>query len=263
IHSAAGLLGTGAALSARPPFRAPHHSASTVALIGGGSSRLRPGEASCAHRGVLFLDELAEFSSDVLDSLRQPLEEGHILVCRARASVVFPADFLLVAAMNPCPCGGDGSPGGCRCSDVARQRFAARVSGPLLDRFDLRLGLAKPDPSDLLGSPSNAPSGEPSSAVAERVMAVRRLSAGRGLECNARIPAQRLDELAPLEPAARSALETRLRQGRLSARGLHRVRRVARTLADLGGRSGPVAKEDVLQALALRSGDLFSGDRPR
>src|ERR1019366_4994937 len=128
-------------------FRSPHHSASMVSLIGGGTARMRPGEISCAHRGVLFLDELAEFPTDVLDTLRQPLEDGRVLVCRARASVTFPARFLLVAAMNPCPCAGDGSPGSCRCSEGARARYASRVSGPLLDRFDLRVTVERPDVS--------------------------------------------------------------------------------------------------------------------
>ena len=131
-------------LSLRPPFRSPHHSASAVSLIGGGGARLRPGEISCAHRGVLFLDELAEFPGSVLDNLRQPLEEGRVVVCRASAAVAFPARFMLVAAMNACRCGADGSPGSCRCPEVARARYAARISGPLLDRFDLRIRVRRP-----------------------------------------------------------------------------------------------------------------------
>jgi magnesium chelatase family protein len=253
IHSAAGLALPAGVLIRRPPFRAPHHSASMVSLIGGGSVRMRPGELSCAHRGVLFLDELAEFPAAVLDALRQPLEAGCVLVSRARASVRFPASILLVAAMNPCPCGGDGSPGGCRCSEATLHRYGARISGPLLDRFDLRVAVDRPDVAELLPSPGSVSApGENSAAVAARVSAARRCAVRRGVVCNAEMPGSSLDELAPLEPAAVRLLELRLRQGRLSARGLHRVRRVGRTVADLAGQRGPVAVEHVRTALALR-----------
>jgi magnesium chelatase family protein len=252
IHSAAGLSLPVGRLVRRPPFRSPHHSASLVSLIGGGTTAMRPGEITCAHHGVLFMDELGEFPSDVLDTLRQPLEEGQVLVCRAKASVTFPARFLLVAAMNPCPCGGDGRPGGCRCSDLVRARYSSRVSGPLLDRFDLRVRVDRPDVGELLGSDVDTPRGESSAAVAGRVRAARALSQARGVTLNAAIPASRLEALAPLTPEARGLLEIRLRQGRLSARGLHRVRRVARTIADLGGREGPIGAPDVQSALALR-----------
>ncbi len=251
VHSAAGLELPPDGLVRRPPFRAPHHGASPVSIIGGGTGRLRPGEISCSHRGVLFLDEMGEFPLDVLETLRQPLEEGRVLVCRARASVTFPARFLLVAAMNPCPCG-DRRPGVCRCRDAQRARYASRLSGPLLDRFDLRVALERPDPSELLSGGTEAAPAEPSAVVAARVAAARRLAAERGVSCNAEIPAHRLDALAPLDRAAARALEVRLRQGRLSARGLHRVRRVARTVADLAGREGPVGCEDLHAALSLR-----------
>ena len=258
IHSAAGVALPPGILIRRPPMRAPHHSASPVSLIGGGSTLMRPGELSCAHHGVLFLDELGEFPSDVLDTLRQPLEEGHVLVCRARASVLFPARVLLVAAMNPCPCGREGGPGSCRCRDAARFRYAARVSGPLLDRFDLRVMVDRPDVAELLAvEQTDGPTVESTEVVAGRVAAARSLAAGRGLSSNAALPSDRLDEVAPLQPAARRLLETRLRQGRLSARGLHRVRRVARTLADLVGRDGPLTVDDVCSALALRA-DVFA-----
>ncbi|MHB1535707.1 MAG: YifB family Mg chelatase-like AAA ATPase [Acidimicrobiales bacterium] len=259
IHSAAGLTLPPSALIRRPPFRAPHHSASMVSLVGGGTARMRPGEVSCAHRGVLFLDELGEFPADVLDTLRQPLEAGEILVCRARASVMFPARFLLVGATNPCPCGGDGSPGGCRCSDAVRFRYAAKMSGPLLDRFDLRVVLERPDVSELLAAPDRVV-GEPTAVVAARVAAARRVAASRGIVTNSAIPGARLDELVPLQAAARRVLEVRVRQGRLSARGLHRVRRVARTIADLAGRLGPVTEEDVQAALALRAEPFIQRD---
>jgi len=257
VHSAAGLPLPRGVLVRRPPFRAPHHSSSLVSLIGGGTTMMRPGELSCAHNGVLFLDELGEFPSDVLDTLRQPLEEGKVLVCRARASVVFPARVLLVAAMNPCPCGGGGAPGACRCSDAALARYAARVSAPLLDRFDLRVSVDRPDVGELMGDGSSSPAPpESSQAIARRVRAARDLAVRRGFALNSAIPARELDVAAPLQPKARTMLETRLRQGRLSARGLHRVRRVARTLADLSGHGGDIREEHVTTALALR-GPVF------
>ncbi len=152
VHSAAGLGLPPGGLVRRPPFRAPHHSASLVSLIGGGSDALRPGEVSMASGGVLFLDELGEFQPAVLDALRQPLEEGVVRVSRARFTVSFPARFLLVAAMNPCPCGQGGRPGSCHCSDSGRLRYRRRLSGPLLDRFDLRVDVSRPDVTDLLGA---------------------------------------------------------------------------------------------------------------
>lgn len=209
---------------------------------------------TCAHRGVLFLDELGEFPADVLDMLRQPLEEGHVLVCRARASVTFPAKVLLVAAMNPCPCGSEGGPGSCRCRAAARVRYATRVSGPLLDRFDLRIQVDRPDVADLVARPDERPDpGESSAIVAARVAAARTRAGLRGVASNSEIPSNRLDQLAPLQKDAAALLETRLRQGHLSARGLHRVRRVARTIADLADWDGPVRPEDVYGALALRA----------
>jgi len=256
IHSAAGLTLPAGALLRNPPFRAPHHSASLVSLIGGGGAQMRPGELSCAHRGVLFLDELAEFPPAVLDTLRQPLEEGRVLVCRARASVDFPARVLLVAAMNPCPCGREGGPGSCRCRDATRYRYSARVSGPLLDRFDLRVIVERPEVSELLATGAERPAPESTATVAARVVAAREMAAVRGVRANAAIPSSRLDDLAPLQSGARRLLEIRLRQGRLSARGLHRIRRVARTLADLEGDSGPVSADHVYGALALRA-ELF------
>lgn len=262
IHSAAGLPLPPGSLVRRPPFRAPHHSASSVSLVGGGGAQMRPGELSCAHRGVLFLDELGEFPSDVLDTLRQPLEEGMVLVCRARASVAFPARVLLVAAMNPCPCGSESGPGSCRCRESARSRYAARVSGPLLDRFDLRVQVDRPDPADLVSADplpnGGGVTGEATEVVAARVLAARVRARERGVPTNGEIAGSRLDELAPLESKAARLLETRVRQGVLSARGLHRVRRVARTVADLSGWGGRVREEDVYCALALRAPVFFS-----
>ncbi len=250
IHSAAGLRPPDGGLSVRPPFRSPHHGATDVALIGGGTALMRPGEISLAHAGVLFLDELGEFSCRVLDMLRQPLEEGFVRITRARASVELPARFLLVAAMNPCPCGDGVHAGACRCTPNARERYARRLSGPLLDRFDLSVALGRPGAADLLGGPP----GEPSSTVRPRVAGARSTARRRGWPANAEIPSQALDSVAPLTPGATAILERHLRSGSLSARGLDRVRRVARTIADLSGAPKLVGEEHVAEALQLRAG---------
>ena len=248
VHSAAGLPLPPGGLVARPPFRAPHHTASMVSLVGGGSVLMRPGEVSCAHNGVLFIDELGEMAATTLDSLRQPLEEGRVRVARARATIDYPSRFLFVAAMNPCPCGAGGPPGSCRCSEAARQRYTRRLSGPLLDRFDLRLVIDRPDVADLLGG---AP-GEPSALVAERVTAARERASGRGVRCNAELPGANLASVVRLQPAAARVLEYKLRVGSLSARGLHRIERVARTIADLAD-APDVTEEHVCAALELRA----------
>ena len=248
VHSAAGVCLPSVGMIRRPPFRAPHHSSSMVSLVGGGTSNLRPGEISLAHAGVLFLDELGEFSPTVLDGLRQPLEEGVIRVARARASATLPARFLLVAATNPCPCGG-GPPGACECDDGARLRYLRRLSGPLLDRFDLRVGVARPGVDDLLHSGG----GECTAVAAERVATARNAAFDRRGMLNSEIPASHLDVLAPLAPDARLMLRNELERERLTGRGYHRIRRVARTLADLDGElSAPVGAEHVALALQLR-----------
>jgi len=248
VHSAAGLPLPPGGLVERPPFRAPHHNASMASLIGGGSSMMRPGEVSCAHNGVLFIDELGEVGVHVLDALRQPLEEGTVRVARARATVEYPAKFLFVAAMNPCPCGDGGPPGSCRCSDTARLRYSRRLSGPLVDRFDLRLVVDRPDVTDLLGGPA----GESSDEVARRVVLARERARTRGVRCNAELPSRGLARRIAQQPAAARVLEHQLRAGALSARGLHRVQRVARTIADLAD-AGDVTEEHVCVALELRA----------
>jgi magnesium chelatase family protein len=248
VHSAAGVALPPGGLVRRPPFRAPHHGASSVALIGGGAGHLRPGEVSCAHGGVLFLDEMGEFAADVLDSLRTPLEEGVVRVARAGARVAFPARFLLVAAMNPCPCGEGMRPGACRCSDAALVRYGRRLSGPLLDRFDLRVEVMPADPSDLLGGPP----AEDSRRVAERVAAARERARRRGVEANADLTGAALEAAAPLTTEAAAFLEGALRAGQLSARGLSRIRRVALTLQDLRGLDAPLDLTAVSLALHLR-----------
>ena len=260
IHSAAGLKVASGGLCRLPPFRSPHHSASAVSLVGGGGARLRPGEISCAHNGVLFLDELAEFPGPVLDNLRQPLEEGRVVVCRASATVAFPARFMLVAAMNACRCGADGSPGSCRCPPAARARYVARISGPLLDRFDLRVRVRRPEVDELLGPGANGVPGEPSLVAARRVERARERARQRGVRCNAELSAVALSEVVPLSAGARRLLEHRLREGRLSARGLDRSRRVALTVADLAGDDVPLREEHVLVALALRVPGILGND---
>ncbi len=255
IHSAAGMAMPHGGLVIRPPFRAPHHTTSTIALVGGGSSALRPGEISLSHAGVLFLDELGEFSPNALDGLREPLEEGVIRVARAHARAVLPARFQLVAATNPCPCGG-GPPGSCECDDMARLRYIRRLSGPLLDRFDLRVAVQRPSVDDLL----DAAGGESSALVATRVAAARSLAHDRGARLNAELHGELLDLHAPLTPAALALLRTEMERGRLTGRGYHRIRRVARTIADLaavGAHGGPASDEvdveHVEVALSLRT----------
>jgi len=248
IHSAAGESLAGG-LIRQPPLRAPHHTITTVALIGGGTASLRPGELSRAHGGTLFLDELAEFPVTVLDALRQPLEEGRIRISRSRFQVDMPARVLLIAAMNPCPCGEAGRPGRCSCTQAALARYRRRLSGPLLDRFDLRVDVLRPDAEDLLGDSV----GESTATVAARVANARQIAEERGVRCNAELVGAQLEHWAPLDSSGRGLLESVLRSGRLSARGLMRVRRVARTLADLDGHDGPIGSGHLALALQLRS----------
>ncbi len=247
IHSASGA-GAALGLGSAPPFRAPHHGASMVSLIGGGSAHVRPGESSLAHRGVLFLDEMGEFPTRVLDALRQPLEEGAIRVARARATVEFPARFLLVGATNPCPCGGGNGPASCRCSDAARARYLRRLSGPLLDRFDLRVVVPRPPAEAVLGGEP----GESSESVAARVRQARDRARSRGVAANSELPSTALDELAPLDPGARRLILDALAGGQLSPRGARRVRAVALTLADLAGIEPPLDEALLATALGLR-----------
>jgi magnesium chelatase family protein len=244
IHSAAGLA-PASLLDPRRPFRAPHHSASAVALVGGGSTRVHPGEISLAHRGTLFLDELAEFPPVVLDALRQPLEERVIRISRASGSYAFPADFLLIACSNPCPCGRVEAE--CRCSDVQRARYLRRLSAPLLDRFDLRVRV--------LGADPDAPAGPPSAAVRDRVRAAaarqeHRLAA-TPWRVNAHIGGGALEALVPLAGPVAATWHAVCRARRLSGRGAARIRRVARTLADLDD-CADVTAEHIDHASSLR-----------
>lgn len=249
VHSAAGLSLPSSGLMRRPPFRSPHHGASAVSLVGGGTGAMQPGELSLAHRGILFLDELGEFSPLVLENLRQPLEEGIVRVARAAGKVTFPARVLLVGAMNPCPCGEGGTPGACRCSPVARTRYSRRLSVPLLDRFDLRVEVGRPSPAELLADAD----GEPTVDVAGRVAVARERAETRGVKANVELPPDRLERLTPLSGETSRLVETALSQGRLTGRGLSGVRRVALTIADLAGDEPPLDVQHVATALALRS----------
>ncbi|HVA60304.1 MAG TPA: YifB family Mg chelatase-like AAA ATPase [Mycobacteriales bacterium] len=253
IHSVAGQLPPGAGLVTRPPFCHPHHTATTAALVGGGSGLARPGAASLAHRGVLFLDEAPEFQAGALDALRQPLESGEIILARAAGTTRYPARFALVLAANPCPCGlgrADGSV--CTCSPSARRRYLTKLSGPLLDRVDLRCQVQPVSRAALLADRELT---EPSSLVRERVAEAgcraRRRLAGTPWRANAEVPGRELRTRWPLPGGAWAPLQADLAAGRLSARGLDRVLRVAWTLADLAGIASPGWRE-IGEARGLR-----------
>jgi magnesium chelatase family protein len=239
LHSASGLRAPGRGLMRTRPFRAPHHSMSRAGLVGGGNPP-RPGELSLAHRGVLFLDELAEYQRQLLDALREPLENGEVAIARAGSHARFPARPLIVAAMNPCPCGWLGhAKRGCGCSPSDLARYAARVSGPVLDRLDLQIEVSALSSEELLA----ASEGEPTVVVRERVLAARRLQARRGW-MNAQLPAALLREHAALDAAGQRLVRDAVDRGGMSARAVHRALRVARTIADLAG-------EERISALRL------------
>jgi magnesium chelatase family protein len=251
IQSVAGMLATGARWPQRP-VRMPHHSVSAAGLIGGGSNP-RPGEVSLAHHGVLFLDEMLEFPRHVLDALRQPLEDGRVVISRAASSVTFPARFALVGAMNPCPCGRAGDPTGrCMCSAADVLRYRSRLSGPLADRMDMHVPVGAVSLENLR---ERAPS-ESSGVVRDRVVAARRIQrqryAGmRGVVCNAHVGGRWLDAHTPIDADARAMLLRAAERLPLSARGYHRVIKVARTIADLDGASS-ITATSVAEALRYR-----------
>jgi len=245
IHSVAGLLKDRGVLVQQRPFRSPHHSASGPALVGGGSFP-RPGEISLAHRGILFLDELTEFKREVLEFLRQPPEDGVVTISRTRQSVIFPAQFTLVASTNPCPCGYFADPiQPCTCSPRQREQYWAKLSGPLIDRIDLQVAVNRLKPEEI----TQQPLGESSAAVRQRVQAARdraqeRFQSDPTLQCNAQMQSHHLRRWCPLNQGNRTLLEAAIRKLGLSARATDRILKVGRTIADLAG-------EDDLQPYHL------------
>jgi magnesium chelatase family protein len=252
VHSVAGLLTPGSGLVATRPFRAPHHTISNAALVGGGSPP-RPGEVSLAHHGVLFLDEMLEFSGHVLEVLRQPLEEGRVTIARAARTAVFPARFVLVGAMNPCPCGFAGDPDRtCRCTPLQVARYRMRLSGPLRDRFDLTVDVPAVSPATLTAPGSS----EPSADVRARVVAARdrqlRRYESAFVRSNAELTPALMAEHCRLDRDGIRILAAAVKRLELSARGYDRVRKVARTIADLDG-ADEVSGEHLAEALQFRA----------
>lgn len=253
LYSLRGRLSDRALTSLRPPLRAPHHSVSRAGLIGGGAGIVHPGEVSLAHRGVVFLDEICEFPRGHLEALRQPLEERRVAVTRVRATVVFPADFVLVAAANPCPCGRLGQPSGpsCRCPEEVINRYQSRLSGPMRDRIDMTVEVPRLGADALLGGANE----EPTAKVRGRVAAAQARQLGRaaatGVTANALLEGDQLLHACRLDTRARDALTMAGERWRLSARAYHRVLRVGRTIADLAGEDR-VGREAVIEAFQLR-----------
>ncbi len=263
VHSLAGVLPSDAPLVRRPPFVDPHHTATAVAIVGGGSRGIRPGALSVAHRGVLFLDEAPEFASNVLDALRQPLESGHVVVSRSAQTARFPARFQLVLAANPCPCGQGGSVAQeCDCTPLMRRRYRDRISGPVRDRIDIHRQLVAPSRPELAHAVA---SGRSTADLAPLVHAARERQQQRLADTpwalNTDVPGVELRKRWPVSDAGRALVESQLAARKLSARSADRILRVAWTVADLRGHDRP-DPDDVELALALRRGTpLGSGLR--
>lgn len=268
LQSIAGALPPGGGLSRRPPFQAPHHSVTMPSLIGGGSGLARPGALSLAHRGVLFLDEAPEIATATLQALRQPLESGRVVLGRAQGTTEYPARVQLVLAANPCPCANPAGDQNCQCTPLQRRRYLGRISGPLLDRVDIQLTLRPLGAAQLMiaagsgtSSADGTPPAESSAVVAERVAKARAAAAARwsadGWRVNAEVPGPRLRQSPWRLAAAHTApLREALDRGRLSARGVDRVLRLAWTICDLDGRDRPDG-EDVREATQLRMGESY------
>ena len=258
IHSVAGILDGKTSLVTARPFRSPHHTISDVALIGGGTNFM-PGEISLAHNGVLFLDELPEFSRSALETLRQPLEDRMVSITRAKYSVTLPCSFMLVASMNPCPCGYYNHPThACSCLPGQIKRYVAKISGPLLDRVDIQVGVTPVPFSDL----NDAPPGEPSSAIRSRVVAARQRQAARfadvpGVHCNAQMDSRLLRLHAQPDTAGAEVLRRAMEHYDLSARAYDRILKVARTIADLDG-CDTVGRPHIMEAVGYRQLDRSS-----
>lgn len=255
IHSVAGRLPANSTLISKRPFRTPHHTISDIALVGGGSNP-QPGEISLAHNGILFLDELPEFKRAVLEVLRQPIEERKIVVSRARISVEFPANFMLIASMNPCPCGYYTHPDKeCTCPPGGVQKYLNRISGPLLDRIDLHVEVTPASFTELSGMPSS----EPSSVIRQRVMNARKIQEerygnSREIYCNAMITSNLLNEYCEIEKVSYNLLKTAMTRLNLSARAYDRILKVSRTIADLS-ESFSIKPEHIAEAIQYRSLD--------
>jgi magnesium chelatase family protein len=254
IHSVAGKIGSHRGLINERPFRAPHHLTSQVALIGGGQSP-QPGEVSLAHNGVLFLDEMPEFGRSVLEVLRQPLEDRHINISRAKYSVDYPANFTLIASMNPCPCGYYNHPTKeCTCSTSAVHRYMAHISGPLMDRIDIHIEVVPVSIAEM----SNSERGESSSDIRRRVVAARDIQRqrfeGLDIHCNAMMNSSMLRKFAPLDRACSEMLEFAMSRLNLSARAYDRIIKVARTIADLEAKPN-IEPQHISEAIGYRSLD--------
>jgi magnesium chelatase family protein len=247
VHSVSGLH-RGGLISVRP-FRAPHHTISAAGLVGGGNPP-RPGEASLAHRGILFLDELSEFQRPTIEALRQPLEDGHVTIVRGQRALAFPTRFMLVAATNPCPCGYAGVEDRCSCSELDIKRHERRLSGPLLDRMDLLVNVARPSEQEMRSPPITDSASVQARVAQARARQLERLR-GTAASCNGEMDAGLIQSRIRLDSDALANLGSAYLAGSLSARGRHRVIRLAQTLADLGGRDR-VSGADVLTALTLR-----------
>ena len=254
IHSAAGELAAGSGLMLERPFRAPHHTVSAVALVGGGS-KARPGEISLAHQGVLFLDELPEYDRPALEAMRQPLEDGFVSVVRIAAQARYPARTMLIAAMNPCPCGNYGSKTQpCRCTQKEISRYLGRISGPLLDRIDMQLEVAAVPVKEITSSQTE----ESSAVIRARVQRARRRQQERyeneGIGCNAELSARQVTSVCKLDDACQAIIERACEKYNLSMRAVSRIMKVSRTIADLAGEES-IGRAHVLEALAYRNLD--------